>query len=71
MQQFFLKKLVLLFPFRGQKMREPRPAWSSLGVNFKILDERPYPFYILSPPPPPSWNQYSREDFLKLRYILN
>ena len=51
MQQFFLKKLVLLVSFRGQKMREPRPDWSPLGVNFKILDEQPYLFYISSPPP--------------------
>ena len=35
-------------------MREPRPDWSPLGVNFKILDEHPYLFlYIESPPPPP------------------
>ena len=34
-------------------MREPRPDWSPLGVNFKILDEHPYFFYISSPPPPP------------------
>ena len=33
-------------------MREPRPDWSPLGVNFKILDEDPYLFYISSPPPP-------------------
>ena len=32
-------------------MREPRPDWSSLGVNFKILDEHPYLFYISSPAP--------------------
>ena len=44
MQQFFLKKLFLLVSFRGQKMREPRPDWSPLGVNFKILDEHPYLF---------------------------
>ena len=31
-------------------MREPRPDWSPLGVNFKILDEHPYLFYISSPP---------------------
>ena len=42
MQQFFYK-LILLFSFRGQKMREPRPDWSPLGVNFKILDEHPLP----------------------------
>ena len=34
-------------------MREPRPDWSPLGVNFKILEEHPYLFYISSPPPPP------------------
>ena len=34
-------------------MREPRPDWSPLGVNFKILDEHPYLFYISSHPPPP------------------
>ena len=32
-------------------MREPCPDWSPLGVNFKILDEHPYLFYISSPPP--------------------
>ena len=32
-------------------MREPRPDWSPLGVNFKILDEHPYLFYISSSPP--------------------
>ena len=51
MQQIFLKKLVLLVSFRGQKMREPRPDWSPLGVNFKILDAHPYLFYISSPLP--------------------
>ena len=35
-------------------MREPRPDRSLLGVNFKILHEHPYLFYISSPPPPPS-----------------
>ena len=34
-------------------MREPRPDWSSLGVNFKILDEHPHLFFYSSPPPPP------------------
>ena len=34
-------------------MREPRPDWSPLGVNFKIVDEHPHLFYISSPPPPP------------------
>ena len=34
-------------------MREPRPEWSPLGVNFKILDEHPHLFYIRVPPPPP------------------
>ena len=33
-------------------MREPRPDWSPLGVNFKNLDEHPYLFCISSPPPP-------------------
>ena len=33
-------------------MGEPRPDWSPLGVNFKILDEHPYLFYISSPPGP-------------------
>ena len=32
-------------------MREPRPDWSPLGVNFKILDEHPFLFYISSPLP--------------------
>ena len=39
------------FYFRGQKMREPRPDWSPLGVNFKIFDEHPHLFYIRVPPP--------------------
>ena len=34
-------------------MCEPRPDWSPLGVNFKILDEHPHLFYIRVPPPPP------------------
>ena len=34
-------------------MREPRPDWSPLGVNFKILDEHPYLFIYRVPPPPP------------------
>ena len=46
----FFKNLVL---FWGQNMREPRPDWSPLGVNFKILDEHPHLFYIRVPPPPP------------------
>ena len=33
-------------------MREPRPDWSPLGVNFKILDEPPHLFYIRVPHPP-------------------
>ena len=40
-------------------MRESHPDWSPLGVNFKILDEHPYLFYISSPPPPPP----PRDDF--------
>ena len=31
-------------------MREPRPDWSPLGVNFKILDEHPHLFIFESPP---------------------
>ena len=31
---------------------EPRPDWSPLGVNFKILDEHPHPFLYSSSPPP-------------------
>ena len=27
-------------------MCEPRPDWSPVGVNFKILDEHPHLFYI-------------------------
>ena len=27
-------------------MRKPRPDWSPLGVNFKILDEHPRLFHI-------------------------
>ena len=29
-------------------MREPRPDWSPLGVNFKILDEHPYLFVMIA-----------------------
>ena len=43
-------------------MREPRPDWSPLGVNFKILDEHPHLFDIRVPPPPP------RADLLTLFY---
>ena len=32
-------------------MREPRPDWSPLGVNFKFLDELPHLFLYSSPPP--------------------
>ena len=31
-------------------MREPRPDWSPVGVNFKILDEHRHLFYIRFPP---------------------
>ena len=31
-------------------MREPRPDWSLLWVNFKILDEHPHLFIFESPP---------------------
>ena len=31
-------------------MREPRPDWSPLEVNFKILDGHPHLFYIRIPP---------------------
>ena len=35
-------------------MREPRPDWSPLVVNFKILDEHPHLFSIqVHTPPPP------------------
>ena len=34
-------------------MREPRPDWSPIGVNFKILDEHPHLFNIQVHPPPP------------------
>ena len=34
-------------------MREPRPDWSPLGVNFKILDEHPYLFIYRIPHSPP------------------
>ena len=30
-------------------MREPRPDWSPLEVNFKILDEHPHLFIFESP----------------------
>ena len=33
-------------------MREPRPDWSPLGVNFKILNEHPHLLCIRVPPPP-------------------
>ena len=39
---------------RGQKKLEPRPDPSPLGVQFKISDERPHPFHMWSPLPPPS-----------------
>ena len=53
MQQLFFK-LFLLVSFRGKKkVREPRPDWSPLGVNFKILDEHPHLFNIQVHPPPP------------------
>ena len=41
---------------RGQKKLEPRPDPSPLGVQFKISDERPHPFHLWRPlpPPPPS-----------------
>ena len=55
MQQIFFK-LVLFMPrlvsFRGQKMHEPRPDWSPLGANFKILDEHPHLFFIFESPLP-------------------
>ena len=41
-------------------MREPRPNWSPLGVNFKILNEHPHLFYIQVPPPPPAYMFQSR-----------
>ena len=37
-------------------MREPRPDWSPLGVNFKILDEHSHLLFIFEsnhPPTPP------------------
>ena len=36
--------------FKGQKKLEPRPDWSPLGVQFKISDEYPHPFYMRSLP---------------------
>ena len=53
-------------------MREPRPDWSPLGVNFKILDEHPYLFYISSSPPPPVLKLHGRwkSDCAKDMYIL-
>ena len=49
-------------------MHEPRPDWSPLGVNLKILDEHPHLFYILVPLPPPGifgWFAFS------LTYVKN
>ena len=53
----FLKKNAGATPrlvsFRGQKMCEPYPDWSPLGVSFKIPDEHPHLFIFESPLPPP------------------
>ena len=53
-------------------MREPRPDWSPLGVNFKILDEHPYLFIYRVPPAPPGdllvtvkWNLMTVENKLE------
>ena len=35
-------------------MCEPRPDWSPLGVNFKILDDHTHLFLYSSHPPPPT-----------------
>ena len=40
-------------------MRKPRPDWSPLGVNFKILDKHPQLFLYSSPPSGAS-HRYSR-----------
>ena len=36
--------------FRGQKKSRLFPDWSPLGVNCKISDEHPSPFYMGAPP---------------------
>ena len=47
-------------------MREPRPGWSPLGVNFKIPDEHPHLFYIqVSPAPLPG--DASQENWIEYR----
>ena len=52
LQHFFKKNSPRLVSIRGQKMYEPLPDWSPLGVNLKILDEYPHLFLYSSPPPP-------------------
>ena len=51
-------------------MREPRPDWSPLGVNFKILDEHPYLFNISIPTPPPPPSRELIPTNAKLPYFL-
>ena len=55
MQHFFKKDSPRLVSIRGQKMHEPRPDWSPLGVNFKILDEHSHLFLYSSPAPEGLW----------------
>ena len=38
-----------MIAFRGQKKVGPRPHWSPLRVSFKISDEHPRVFGLLSP----------------------
>ena len=61
MQHFFKKNSPRLVSIMGQKLREPRPDWSPLGVNFKILNEHPHLFLYSSPPPPPGVNGLARQ----------
>ena len=56
--------------FTLQKMREPRPDWSPLGVNLKIVDEHPQLFIYLSPPPPRILTRLSFRDHRAVSFEL-
>ena len=51
-------------------MREPRPDWFPLGVNFKILDEHPYLFLYIESPRVLELHGRWKSDCAKDMYIL-
>ena len=58
---FFTSLCYNMVSFRGPKKPGPRPDRSPLGVEFKISDEHPSPFYMGVPPLPGAFSACDRQ----------